>query len=91
MHWSFPHGELGTWLTLGTVTERSVRVWLRDPGNTSETATLSLDGRITAEARLVPDPAHDHIAVADLVLDSPAPGTQRLHPHAGHVQDQPAR
>ena len=73
MRWAFPHGELGTWLALGAVTERSVRVWLRAPGNPSEIARLRLDGRVAAQARLAPDPAHDHIAVADLVLDSPAP------------------
>src|SRR5581483_8896481 len=73
MRWAFPHGELGTWLALGAVTERSVRVWLRAPGNPSEIARLRLDGRVAAQARLTPDPAHDHIAVADLVLDSPAP------------------
>lgn len=68
----FPDGELGDALTLGVPTDRGVRVWLRAPERERITATLE-SGDAGVSVDLVPDPAHDWIATADLCLDQSAP------------------
>jgi alkaline phosphatase D len=55
------------------VTDRSVRVWLRSPTAGPRVAALRVADRVVAEAALQPDPARDHVAVADLTFDRPAP------------------
>ncbi len=69
----FPEGELGRWASLGAVTERAVRVWLRDPSGEPQRATLSIDGVEHASVRLPQAPEHDWTSAADLVLDRPRP------------------
>jgi alkaline phosphatase D len=69
----FPDGELGRWASLGGVTDRAVRVWLRDPGGDPQRATLEIDGVERAAGTLTPCPEHDWTAAADLILDRPAP------------------
>lgn len=69
----FPDGELGRWVSLGGVTERAVRVWMRSPSGETETATLEIGGVERGAVALTPSPEHDWTAAADLVLDEPAP------------------
>jgi len=80
----FPDGELGRWACLGTVTDRSVRVWLRDPTCAPHEARLWVQGTIAATATLTPSPTHDGIAAADVVLPTPAPGAAVTVEVAGH-------
>jgi hypothetical protein len=65
----FPDGELGRWASLGAVTDRAVRVWLRDPSAEPRRATLEIDGVERAAVTLTPSPEHDWTAAGDLVLD----------------------
>ncbi len=73
MRLRFPDGELGLWASLGAVTERSVRVWLRDPEARPRVATLQVENGGRAEISLQADPDHDFTVAADLVLDRPWP------------------
>src|SRR5687767_11247233 len=73
MHPGFPDGELGLWAGLGGVTERAVRVWLRDPDGAPHVAALDVDGDICARVTLRPAPETDYTAAADLMLDRPRP------------------
>ena len=72
----FPDGELGRWACLGGVTDREVRVWLRDPSGERRTAVAEIGGKAVAEAELRPEPEHDWIDAADLVLDRPCPDAE---------------
>ncbi len=74
--WEFPDGELGTWAALGDVTDRSVRVWLRDDSGLPQTARLRIDGEVAAEAVLEPDPQRDHVAAGMIQLPEPAPDAE---------------
>lgn len=69
----FPDGELGRWASLGGVTDRAVRVWLRDPSGQPQRASLLIGGVERATVTLTPSPRHDWTAAADLVLDRPEP------------------
>lgn len=71
---AFPDGEMGTWACLGAVSDRTVRVWLRERDGTPATATLTVAGQPRAEVQLTPKAAADHVAAADLVLSHPLPG-----------------
>lgn len=73
MNVQFPDGEMGRWACLGTVTDRSVRVWLRDSEADSHLATLHIDGDQRGSVELQPCDDHDSIAVCDIVMDMPAP------------------
>lgn len=72
----FADGELGFWFSLGGVTDRAVRVWLRDPDCLPREATLEIDGQVRGRVTLTPDVEHDCVAAADLVLDTPAPNAE---------------
>jgi alkaline phosphatase D len=72
----FPDGELGRWASVGAVTERAARVWLRNPHSNPQRATLEIDGVEQASVVLAPAPEHDWTAAADLVLDRPRPNAQ---------------
>jgi PhoD-like phosphatase len=61
----FPDGELDRWLVLGDVTDRSVRVWGRQPGGPL-TVRLCVDGKVVAQGTLQPDAAHDHVGAVVL-------------------------
>src|SRR5687767_14848878 len=76
MVFRFAHGEWGRSLALGAVTERSVRVWLREPGDDAPVASVTVDGRAVAETILQPAADRDHIAAAELQLDAPAPNAR---------------
>lgn len=73
MRLRFPDGELGLWASLGGVTERSVRVWLRDPAGAPHVATLDVEGGGRAEITLRPSPDHDFTVAANIELDRPHP------------------
>ncbi len=73
LEFEFPDGELGSWSTLGDVTDRSVRVWVRAPDGAA-TATLLIDGETVASATIETDPAHDHVGAAVLTADPARPG-----------------
>ncbi|HVL53181.1 MAG TPA: hypothetical protein VM344_02870, partial [Vitreimonas sp.] len=68
----FPDGELDEWLALGDVTDRSVRVWARQPDG-PRPVVLRVDGEPVADATLTPVPDHDHVAAVVLSLPSPRP------------------
>jgi phosphodiesterase/alkaline phosphatase D-like protein len=73
LRFEFPDGELDTWIAVGDVTDRSVRVWARLPGGPIE-ATLTVDGEPVARGTLRPDPDRDHVAATVLALDGARPG-----------------
>ncbi|MGE3268872.1 MAG: hypothetical protein AB7P40_09010, partial [Chloroflexota bacterium] len=64
MQLSFQDGELGLWASLGGVTDRSVRVWLRDPSGQPHEASLEIDNQVRGSVRLTPAAAHDFTAAA---------------------------
>ena len=72
----FADGELGFWFSLGAVSERSVRVWLRDPDCRPREATLEIDGKVRGSVTLTPDPDHDCTTAADLMLDRAYPNAE---------------
>ena len=74
-HFDFPDGELGTWAVLGDVTDRSVRVWGRNPGRTMP-VVLSIAGEEVAKSEIAAQPDHDHVGVAEVALDSARPGAE---------------
>ncbi len=73
MAFRFAHGTLDRSLALGAVTERSVRVWLREPSGEAQTVSVSVDGDVVAEARLDPAAERDYVAAAELRLATPRP------------------
>jgi hypothetical protein len=73
MRLRFPDGELGLWAGLGAVTDRTVRVWLRDPDGAPHVATLDVEGGGHAEITLCPAPDADCTVAADIVLDRSYP------------------
>jgi alkaline phosphatase D len=73
MRLRFPDGELGRWASLGAVSERSVRVWLRDPSGEPQQAILEIDGVERGAVTLTPSSEHDWTAAGDLHLDRPRP------------------
>ena len=73
--YAFPDGEMGRWASLGAITDRSVRVWYRDPTLEPVRAVLLVDDKALVDGELRPDPGHDGIAAADLVLDTAMPDT----------------
>jgi phosphodiesterase/alkaline phosphatase D-like protein len=81
MRLRFAHGELGRSVALGAVTDRSVRVWLREPSGAAQMAVLMVDGEAQAEAILQPAAAHDYVAAAELALPHARPHA----PFAVHV------
>ena len=86
MRFPFPEGELGASAALGAITDRSVRIWLRDPEGGSKDAVLSLEGEMAARVTLQPSADHDWIATAELTLDRPAPNA----PFAVQLPEKPA-
>ena len=66
-HIKFPDGELESWFALGDVTDRSVRVWLREPSGAVD-VSLWVQGAQVAGETATPDHTHDHIAL--VVLDA---------------------
>ncbi len=68
----FPDGELDAWVVLGDVTDRSVRVWARNPAGKVR-ATLWVATELVAQAEIAPDPEHDHIGAAVLEPASARP------------------
>jgi len=85
LRFRFPDGELESWLVLEDVTDRSVRVWGRQPDGPPE-LRLSLDGRAVASATLTPDSSHDHVGAAVLEAPRPAPGAPFAVEAAGAVR-----
>ena len=71
----FPDGELRAWIALGDVTDRSVRVWVRQPDGATE-ATLIVGGQALATATIETQPEHDHVGAAVLVVDTPQPSAE---------------
>jgi phosphodiesterase/alkaline phosphatase D-like protein len=60
---------------LGAITERSVRVWVRAPDQSSVTASLHVDGRAPVEASVALSEATDWTGAITLTLATPAPET----------------
>jgi alkaline phosphatase D len=82
----FPDGEIEGWACLGAVTERGVRVWLRDPSGSRHEARLRLHGQVAATVALTPSAAHDGIAAAELRLPAPAPAAPVTVEVAGYAR-----
>ena len=76
MRLRFPDGELGRWASLGAVSERSVRVWLRDPSGEPQQAIVEIDGVERGAVTLTPSSEHDWTAAGDLHLDRPRPNAR---------------
>ncbi len=74
LRFRFPDGEMDTWLVLGDVTDRSVRVWARLPRGPLA-VRLRLDADVAAAMVLEPHAAHDHVAAGTLTLATPRPDT----------------
>jgi alkaline phosphatase D len=74
VRFDFPSGELGRWAGLGDLTDRSVRVWYRDPAAAAAEAVISVTGRgDVASAELRPAADRDGVSAAELRLPEPAP------------------
>lgn len=76
MRLRFPDGELGRWASLGAVSERSVRVWLRDPSGEPRQAILEIEGIERGAVTQTPSSEHDWTAAGDLHLDRPWPNAR---------------
>jgi alkaline phosphatase D len=66
---TFPDGELVSWVALGHVTDRSVRVWARLPDGAAE-AVLSVDGKPLTGAHIEPRPDRDYVGATVLEVDA---------------------
>ena len=60
----FADGLLVRSLALGAITERSARVWLREPSGNALTACVIVNGEVMAEATLAPAAERDYVAAA---------------------------
>jgi hypothetical protein len=83
VRFNFPDVKLGAWACLGAVTDRSVRVWLRDPELKPRVARVWIDDDIVGEATLNPSSERDNIAAADVALERPFPNSRFLVDVAG--------
>ena len=84
----FPDGELAAWLCLGAITDRTVRVWIRAPEPTESPLSVALessDGQAD-HLELTCEPEHDWVAVGDLEVQHPAPGTPFTVTMGEHVR-----
>jgi alkaline phosphatase D len=70
----FPDGELTDGAEAGAVDERSVRVWLRQPGAERVEARLEVEGRPPVAATIHLSAETDWTGAATLALAEPAPG-----------------
>lgn len=79
----FPDGELTYAFELGAVDHQTVRAWIRDPGTSTATVTLSVEGRpdLSAGAELSADA--DWTGVVEFRLDTPAPGARFVCSYGG--------
>lgn len=68
----FPDGELDSWVAIGDVTHRSVRVWARQPDG-AIAAALTVGGVEVAREQVTPAPDRDHVGAAVLTLEDPRP------------------
>ncbi|MCC6790067.1 MAG: alkaline phosphatase D family protein, partial [Thermomicrobiales bacterium] len=78
----FPHGELANAAELGAVTDRGVRVWVRQPDTDAVALRLEVDGRRPVTTTLPLSAAHDWTGATELALPEPAPNTP-FAVHAG--------
>ena len=69
----FPDGDLVDAAELGAVTDRSVRVWVRAPGEDAVEVRLTTEGRVDVPARVPLSAERDWTGTADLNLPEPAP------------------
>lgn len=76
----FPDGDLVDAAELGAVTDRSIRVWLRQPGVLATPMRLEVAGFAPVEASPELSQATDWTGVIDLSLPAPAPD-QRFTVH----------
>src|SRR5688500_16191508 len=80
----FPDGELETWVALGNVTDRSVRVWARLPDGASD-AIVSVDGKTVAQGQIEPDRERDHVGTTVLAVDA-ACADREFHVRVGQFE-----
>ena len=96
-HFKFPDGEMGSWAVLGDVTDRSVRVWVRQPSGSAE-AVLSVAGAEITRQLIRTEPERDHVGAAVLEAGNSRPGTsfelhvggQALHGRFAPAPGEPA-
>src|SRR5689334_6336188 len=69
----FPDGELQRAVELGAIDDRSVRVWVRQPGTSTLRAELVVEGRDPVAATIELSAEHDWTGVAQISLPEPAP------------------
>jgi phosphodiesterase/alkaline phosphatase D-like protein len=70
----FPDGELGDAAELGALSDRVVRVWLRQPGADEARASLQVAGHAAVTGTLPLSAASDWTGALELALPEPAPG-----------------
>src|SRR5579871_801907 len=83
----FPDGELDRAAELGAVDDRSVRLWLRQQGTPTISATLEVAGRAPVTGQVALSPDTDWTGVLHLALPSAEPDT----PFVCRVGDQVLR
>ena len=69
----FPDGELDATAELGAIDDRSVRVWVRQPGMARVQARMLVDGHEPVEQSVPLSDATDWTGVAVLTITEPAP------------------
>lgn len=82
----FPDGLLERAAELGAVTDRSVRVWLRQPGTAAADGTLHVDDHEAVHASVEVHAERDWTAALQFSLDGPAPGSAFRVEVAGEVR-----
>lgn len=82
----FPDGLLERAVELGAVTDRSVRVWLRQPGTAAADGTLHVDDHEAVHASVEVHAERDWTAALQFSLDGPAPGSAFRVEVAGEVR-----
>ncbi len=73
MRFTYPDGEMETAASIGAVTDRSVRLWIRAPDGRPRLAELRVGDGAGTSATVEPLPDHDWVGAVELELAAPAP------------------
>jgi phosphodiesterase/alkaline phosphatase D-like protein len=72
----FPDGDLGAAAELGAITDRSARVWVRQPGAEGIALRIEVEGRREIETVVSLSAERDWTGAAELTLPEPAPNAR---------------
>jgi hypothetical protein len=75
LRFRFPDGEMASWAVLGDLTDRSVRLWIREPSGSAR-AVLSVGGEEYAAAEISTEASRDWVGAAVLDVASPRAGAE---------------